>query len=224
MNKSMAIVMVLSAVVMQAMEIDPWSITIGTTKINVNQGNMYETYAEKGKNVDTVVIGKYGQENYLPMEFGTPLLSEEKKQRIHRFIQQQQDNKTCVMAQEPIIWISYRSQIYCCNFDGPGMLKNDQAIDKTCERLEECYKKSLIEGLEKSKAEKNKSIALPTLCTDLTQTWSLPYVNTVPVVVKAIVEFVQNNPETYDRIELFAEIVFAFDLYKKYFEKYVSKK
>lgn len=224
MNKSMVMMIALSAASMQAMEIDPWSITIGNTKINVNQGNMYETYAKNGKNVDVVVIGKYGQENYEPGKYGTPNLTEEKKQKIHNFIQQEKDNKTCVMAQEPMIWISHHYQEYCCHYDGPGLLKKDQAIEKTCERLEECYKNSLIEGLEKLKEEKNKSIALPTLCTDLTRTWSLPYINTVPVVVKTIFEFVQNNPDKYDRIELFAEIIFAFDLYKKSFEKYVVAK
>lgn len=223
MKKSMMMVVALSGAVLQAMEIDFVNSIVGKTKINFSQGNMYETYAKSGKNVDLVVVGKFGQANYDPMQYGTSSLSEKEKEEIRNFIQQQKDNNCCVIAQEPMIWISHEDQKYCCNGDG-HLLKNDDALNKTCERLQKCYNDALIEGLKKLKEEKNKSIGLPMLCTDLTQTWSLPYGYAVCAAMAAIVEFIQKNSEQYDRIELFGEEGVLSNVYKNILQGHTDAK
>jgi hypothetical protein len=91
----------------------------------------------------------------------------------------------------------------------------DDVMKEASEDLAICYKKVLAYGVNTIGKKEKKCIALPTL-----GTWSkglsfaFPRKEATPIAVKSVVEFLKNNPDAYDRVELFVETYLEFILYK----------
>lgn len=91
----------------------------------------------------------------------------------------------------------------------------DQAIQEACKDLDLCYKNVLWQGYLSLCGKIRNSIALPTLGTRYENSqFAFPRKEAAPIAVKSIVEFLKNNPEICDRIELFVDSYLEFILYK----------
>ena len=220
-----------------------WSITVGTTKINLNKGNMVNSednmlnaYADGKKKVAYIVVGKYAQQRaYYPSNYWDSVndcsvaesifFMPEKNNHSYKknfldrlyYFPQGKDYPICLKVTEPCYIRNY--YLY---YD-----KEDQNMEKMLQNLEVCYQTVLNKISQEKNENLEKSIALPTLGTGHMCYNELPADKATPVVVKAILEFVKHNPSAYDCIEFFVNTTsgsYEFDLYKELLEKSATEK
>ncbi len=96
--------------------------------------------------------------------------------------------------------------------------KGDQAITEASKDLPLCYTNALTQGLKyfQFNEKKNKNIAFPTLGADV----GFPRDKAAPIAIQAVFNFLQDNPNQYESINLFVKKRSEFGLYKKLLMKY----
>jgi hypothetical protein len=88
----------------------------------------------------------------------------------------------------------------CVSYEG------DQIIEEASKDLALCYANVLLDGLQRLGEKKEKSIALPTFGTRCDSLgFAFPRKKAACVAVKSILTFIKDNPNAYDRLELFVE-------------------
>jgi hypothetical protein len=98
-----------------------------------------------------------------------------------------------------------RKEIYdCCLFEG------DNAIKEATKDLIFCYKEAFVVVEKELIDEVEKSIAFAALSADT----GFPREKAASIAVKTILEYIQNNPSAYDRVELFVTKRCEFAWYK----------
>lgn len=97
-------------------------------------------------------------------------------------------------------------------FDG------DEAIREAAKDLVLCYKNVLAEGLKLIGEKKERSIVFPTLSTEV----GFPWEDAVLAAMRAIIEFIKENPYAYSSIKLCIKTQSEFDKYRKMFPSALS--
>ena len=113
------------------------------------------------------------------------------------------------------------------------VLDGDKAIEQARLDLIKCYFIALFAGLEKQcyfmalftclkklSFNKEKSIALAPLGVDV----GIPREDAAQLALKTILTFIKDNPDAYDRIELFVTKRSEFETYKELLIQYAEKK
>jgi hypothetical protein len=95
------------------------------------------------------------------------------------------------------------------------LFANDNAIKEAEKDLDMCYYKVLQKLADDLSEQKEKSIALSTLGTDV----GFERKKVGEIAVDAVLTFIKNNMRTYDRIEFFVKKRSEFALYKELLEK-----
>ncbi len=83
-----------------------------------------------------------------------------------------------------------------------------------------CYKKVLSKGAKEVANKDYKSIALPTLSTEV----GFPRIEAAHVAVAAIIDFIENNKKSYDLVHLCVKKRSEFTLYQELLEKHMAAK
>lgn len=238
MQKNMMLLVVLFTACMQAMEIDKptsWSIAFGKTKINVNQENVFDVYADGNKKVDFVVVERFAK----PKKHSPD-------RSANSYFSQNKDYNVCLDVKEYRVKVSPYGDMFYERFEPKHGLyqckyyqtkntqynKNNDPIKEASKDLKACYREVLTKAAEKG----TKSIALAALGTVSYRSYdphnpdivSLLYAHlnekAVQVGIDTILEFIKDNPEAYDRIELHAGEDSLFDVYKNLIQKYAAEK
>jgi hypothetical protein len=135
---------------------------------------------------------------------------------------------TCVEVVEPLVFKSqYTDEYYyyvekiCQEMSKhPCGVKyfGEEAIEQASDDLALCYNNVFSEGLKSLVNKKEKSIALPALGTAV----GFPREKAVLVAVPEIMRFIKNNPNAYDRIELFVKEQSELELYQTLLNFYTN--
>lgn len=96
--------------------------------------------------------------------------------------------------------------------------EDNEALTKASEKLTICYKNALSLGLIKLYNIDKRSIALDALSTKV----GFPREKAAPIAIDAIIDFINNFPDAYNRIELFIKKRSEFETYKKLLQKTLS--
>lgn len=97
-------------------------------------------------------------------------------------------------------------------------VKAEQAIQEASKDLSLCYTNALTEGLKyfHFSPKKSKNIAFPTLSADV----GFPRGEAAPIAIDAVFNFLQDNSNQYESINLFVKKRSDFALYKKLLLQY----
>src|SRR5438309_5381932 len=94
----------------------------------------------------------------------------------------------------------------------------NEALEQAAKDLKTCYLSALNKYLTFSK--RGLSIALPALGTEV----GFPRKKAAPIAIATILQFIEDFPTAYDRIELFVKKRSEFELYKKLLQQYAETK
>jgi len=215
MKKKMMMLMVVSVGCIQAMEnvdSNAWSITVGTTKINLNKGNVLDT---KNK-VDCIVMDKYSK----------PKMDDHNQVARGQFLLNNKHNILEVSV--PHISISLYGDVFYERYKPKYELYNakiwssyrNQVVVEALRDLELCYMEAFKTAQEK-KEKLAKSIALQTPSIgsytshrDCKNNRDLEN-KAAMCIITHILWFIDKNHEVYNCVELFVEEDFEFGLYKE---------
>lgn len=222
-----------------------WTITFGGTKINVHKGDMLDTYADGQKKVDFIAVGHYAQRHKFSFSAFEPFIGKcwkpkevffatsntdnnysfvsyhIKNGKRKALFPEQKDYNVCIKVGEPQLWEygihwCYRPRRQLSN--GKSIYQDyegSDAIKEGLQDLEVCYAKVLAYIAEQNDKQLAKAVALPTLGVEKYTSNVLPKDKAAPIAVKLIIEFIKNNRDAYNCMELFVEEDFEFDLYKE---------
>jgi hypothetical protein len=228
----------------QAMEQeDMWGITIGKTKINFNTGFI----SDVANKVDAILLGLNQQLGCFDCAVGElyqkkSIVFEDKRDNysyddsyeiyvytwdevtnIRKTIMKRTVDCSVFNIVEPRIK-SYAQFPY--SVDRPVDEKKHRwinyhfgahnAIKEASKDLANCYTLALDGVLKKLADKAEKSIAVATLSVDI----GFPREDAALIAVSAIFEYVQKNPDAYDRMELFVSTRSEFMWYKLLFMKH----
>jgi hypothetical protein len=135
----------------------------------------------------------------------------------------QQGSNVCIRISEPYLWGHGKES---CNYNSRrfddseeiaifGHYAGNEAIEEALKDVRTCYKKALTYIAQKNDNKLKKTVALPALGVEKYHFNALPKDQAAPVAITAIFEYIKNNPKAYERIKLFVEEGFEFDLYKE---------
>jgi hypothetical protein len=238
MKKNSALLMVLFAVQMHAMEKEnTWSVTAYGTKINLNKVDILDYYADDTKKEEVVIcVGQHKQQE-LGAVPGYASLGYCYVQHIVRFkpkigsphYQKACSNKWKLRARKGACFLCVTEPYFSkhmfyayCDSDH-NIYTGELAIQKSCEDLVLCYNAALDCGVPLLKEKKSKNIALPMLGADAQRDyWGIPKDKAAPVAVDAILTYIKNKPNFYDSIQLFMEEDIDFNLYKKLLIQWIN--
>lgn len=215
----------------QGMESNHWSITPYGTKINLTQDAMLDVYADQNNKVDLIGIGLNQQSSLKNKENGhvPPLVGQ---CIIYDSGKYNSKFKSCYISEPHIFYVDGGHYPVRCHRDailyyevqrGKGLERffKERAQREALKDVALCYKNFFSVGLQKLGEKKDKSIAIPMLSIDFYDEGKtfdnngLPKKEVAIVLIQQIVDFIKNNPGAYNRMELFAEDEFEFDLYKE---------
>ena len=237
MKKSMFGLIILFIACTQAMEeVNPnsWSITLHGTKINLNKGFI----GDADDRVDVIVLGRKQQETliepwrhikgvryeWLPKNAPFPTIMKK-----HQDDESDSDDDTYKIfdpnaLQEKELWkraSEINSKCETVRIPEPTIVqRNNDVFEDLLVSLETCYKDILTAIIEELDDIKQRKIAIPALSTEV----GFPREKAAPIAIKAIVEFIQNNPNAYAVIELFVKKRSEFKLYQELLEQSAAEK
>jgi hypothetical protein len=244
--KNMLIIGLLFTLFAQAMEQEKkWNIIAYGTKINLHKNdNMLDYYADGHKKVDFIVVGQHAQSSkFSYASFQTLIgmcwrVSEvffetnnrdnnytivcrmHRENKIKALFPGRKDYNVCIKIAEPYVCKYGLENYYGSMRGGKSLWDTYEGIEAIKVGLQDvglCYEKVLMYVAEQNDKKLAKTVALPTLGVEKYTFNALPKDQAAPIAVKTILEYVKNNPKAYDRIELFVEENFEFDLYQELF-------
>jgi hypothetical protein len=239
MRINISVLLVLSTLFACGMEKEKhWNITLYGTKINLTQGNMLATYADGKNKVDLIVVGYHQQETVGCGSICGYPVGECRQGKNIKFIKdnscgnvshfsQRGDYNICLKVTEPFIEFeyfllekikcSYNQVVQWDNENYDTVYEDEQAIEEASKDLALCYKNVLNDGLKRLGKREEKSIAIPTLGVEV---GCFPREKAALIAVQSIFEFIRNNSDVYNCMELFVQEQCEFELYKLLFKQY----
>ncbi|HEX4068566.1 MAG TPA: hypothetical protein VHX42_00555 [Candidatus Babeliales bacterium] len=221
MKKNIAMLIVIFTACMQAMEnVDSnfWSITVEKTKIILNKGNIVDFYIDGTHKIDFIVVDRYATRKNDPCGLRQNYLLHKNKDKILEISMSQ-------IGISPHLEVFYERynpyKLYRVTLttDGcPIVSSTSEVVIEALKDLDLCYNKAFSQAIELKKEKLIKSIALPVLsigsyASQFKNSCDLEYTATKHIA-KITLEFIKNNPDIYDCIELFVEEDFEFNWYK----------
>jgi hypothetical protein len=221
MNRSMMMAIALFPACIQAMEEkeNSLNITVYGTSFNLNKGNMFDAYSDGKKKADFIVVEEYAKQR------------KNGPDGLARRDFPQNNDYNILEVTESRVGVSIYGDVFYERYKPYKLYRwKDEAVEEALKDLKLCYKEVLAKAVQVKKEKLAKSIVLPALgiglCTSLPFQQNNYYLENeaAQATITAIFEFLKNNPGSYDRIELFIEEDFKFDLYKEFLAKILSKK
>jgi hypothetical protein len=222
-----------------SMELSPCYI-YGKTKINVTKGSHYNLDGKVGliviENNEQQLLRERYADNWLVGEVAIlrcrPLYRHYNSvgsnsddddhscyNNVSKDVYRRRLKSSGIAVVEPLIFKSQYSGEYYYYAEKIGKGRNgypsgrkyfgDEAIDQASNDLALCYYNVLSAGLQGLSGKKEKSIALSALGTAV----DFPREKAALVAVPAIINFIKNNPNAYDCIELLVKKRSELDLY-----------
>ncbi len=218
MKKRMVMAIALFAACMQGMEKEvqnSWSITVGKTRINLNKGNILDS--GDGNKADVIVV-KYGAiDKHAPNQLQQNRFLLTNKNKLVEV------NGPCVGV-SPYLDVFYERykpgyKLYRAKlFSKDAPYSVDAVVGEALKDLKLCYTETLTKAVQEQNEKVVKSIALPALTVG---SYKSHYPTNCTLenqamhcTITTIFEFINNNPDAYDNIDLFVEEEFEFTVCK----------
>lgn len=222
MKKNIMMLIALSAACMQGMEKNNsnlWSITIENTKINLTKGNMFDTYIGGKNKVDFIVVEKYAKRRKNDLD-GSAC----------NYFLHNKDYNVCLEIEAPRVEINDVFEVFYERFKPEYKLYSakllsdccyhsvDAVVEEAAKDLKRRYYDVLMQATQGKKEKIGKSVALPIVGIG---SYKPHFKNNNDLENKAarctistIIEFIKDNPELLDCINIFVEADSEFNVYQ----------